>query len=318
MHLTTRQELLAHGHTDGAIRRLVDLGSILRVGRGRYALSFPDDPRQFHLAMAQFEDEGVLTLETAALVHGLPVARVPAAVQLVLDGQRNQLRGRWRQIRGEVLPEQDVVDVSGYTVTSVARTIVDLARLRGAEDAIITWEAALWRARESARLGELRQAVAEVLGRCRRRKGVVVARELARFASSFSESPQESRSRLALSKVALPDPVQQFIVLDFNGRTIGRADFAWPELGVLGEYDGQDKYDSLARPGESPAEVVRREKRRQEQLESMGWVVVRWGIEELRSPSQLRQRVDRALDTGRRRGLGGSLPGRLPTLDNLD
>ncbi|MGA4670770.1 hypothetical protein ACPCG0_13400 [Propionibacteriaceae bacterium Y1923] len=83
----------------------------------------------------------------------------------------------------------------GYTVTSVARTIVDLARLRGAEDDIITWEAALWLARENARLGELQQAVAEVLGRCRRRKGVVVARELARFASPFSESPQESRSR---------------------------------------------------------------------------------------------------------------------------
>ena len=71
---------------------------------------------------------------------------------------------------------------------------------------------------------------------------------------------------------------------------------------MIGEYDGQEKYDRLARAGETPAMVVRREKRRQEAFENHGWVVARWGREEVRDPERLRRVILRAfnLAEGRR------------------
>ncbi len=50
-------------------------------------------------------------------------------------------------------------------------------------------------------------------------------------------------------QLGLPKPVVQ-PRLKANGRRF-RADFGWPEFGVLGEFDGRMKYDELLRPGES-------------------------------------------------------------------
>lgn len=63
---------------------------------------------------------------------------------------------------------------------------------------------------------------------------------------------------------------------------------------MAGEFDGRGKYDELAAPGQSPADVVRREKRRQEAIEDEGWVVVRWGWDEVREPRLLRTKLLRA------------------------
>lgn len=311
MYFTTRAELLAAGRTDEDIRGMVRLGHLTRLGRGRYSSTLPDGAEARHLAMARFEDEAVLTLETAALVHGLAVAKVPPSLQLALTGQRNRLRGRGRQVRGDSFESDEVVIHDGFTVTSLTRTMVDLARVRSIDEAIIAWESALGRARGDRTLGHFQQEVSIMVRRSAGRHGSPRARELAHFASAYSESPKESTSRLLMSRMALPQPVQQFEVVDFDGNFLGRTDFAWPELGVLGEYDGQDKYSELARPGEKPHEVLRREKRRQERMESLGWIVVRWGKEEVAAPSTLFERLRRALRNGHHRGLGGSLPGRV-------
>ena len=50
------------------------------------------------------------------------------------------------------------------------------------------------------------------------------------------------------------------------GIVVGVADMAWPEHGVLGEFDGKVKYGRLLLPGESPGDAVFREKRREDEM----------------------------------------------------
>ena len=53
-------------------------------------------------------------------------------------------------------------------------------------------------------------------------------------------------------------------------------DFAWPELGLFLEFDGKIKYQKLLKEGESPSDVVIREKRREELVCRLtGWRCIR-------------------------------------------
>ena len=49
----------------------------------------------------------------------------------------------------------------------------------------------------------------------------------------------------------LPEPQLQFKVYDEVGNLIGITDFAWPEFGLLGEFDGKIKYGRLLKDGET-------------------------------------------------------------------
>lgn len=285
MRIYTRAELHHRGMSDVAISRAVVQGRLHRVSRGRYSFDVAPTALVRHEALMGACRGQVLGLESAALALGLPVDRVPQRVQVIASGTgRSWTRGD-RQLRTAPLPESHLQLAGPHLVTSVARTIVDLARLRRPVSALITWEAALREAGDRA--SGLRLEVDEVLGVLRGRQGIAKARHLHGFASALSESPKESESRWLISDLGLPDPVQQFEVFDGRGRLLGRADFAWPERGVLGEYDGEGKYEELARPGQSPRDVVLEERRRQQGMEQEGWTFSRWGKAELRAPSLL-------------------------------
>ena len=80
-----------------------------------------------------------------------------------------------------------------------------------------------------------------------------------------------------------------------DGRTY-RLDFAWPELRVWVEIDGMSKYERWLRPGESVADAVLREKRREDRIrEVTGWVCVRITWADLENPARLERRLRRAL-----------------------
>jgi hypothetical protein len=78
---------------------------------------------------------------------------------------------------------------------------------------------------------------------------------------------------------------------------IGYVDFWWPEVGVIGEFDGLKKYreaELLAR--RSPGEVVVAEKIREDRLRATPThpVVVRWIWAELQTPGALANRLTQA------------------------
>jgi hypothetical protein len=101
------------------------------------------------------------------------------------------------------------------------------------------------------------------------------------FADGLSESVGESRSRVAIQRAGLPSPVLQWDVTDDRGRWLARTDFGWPRLRTVGEFDGQAKYGRLRRPGQSVADAVLAEKRREDAIRATGLAVVRWAWPDL-------------------------------------
>ncbi|HEY0168110.1 MAG TPA: hypothetical protein VGB75_13795 [Jatrophihabitans sp.] len=80
-------------------------------------------------------------------------------------------------------------------------------------------------------------------------------------------------------------PRTQAELFSTDGRFLTRVDFYWPDLGVVGEADGREKYTD---------QELWREKRRQEALTDRGVVLARWGWSEARRPALLRATLLRA------------------------
>lgn len=306
MDVFTTTDLLAQGLSPRMIVRLVDQGNLVRISRGFYQWATDDDHRAelVHLARAELCRGEVLALESAALVHGLPLLRaVPDLVEVIEDGDGRSWRRGLRRIRSAPLPDDQVTQVDGFRLTSPARTVVDLTRLRGLEAGLVSWEAARWQARVAGSLEVFDAGTIRAISLLERRTGITRARRALECASAWSQSPMETRSLLAINTLGLPTPVQQFKVRNEWNEMLGIADFAWPDLGVLGEYDGEGKYLELAHRDESPMDVLRREKRRQESMEADGWIFARWGKQEVARPRLLYGRITTAFSIARdRRG----------------
>ncbi|MFP5416819.1 MAG: hypothetical protein ACLGHZ_08065 [Actinomycetes bacterium] len=181
--------------------------------------------------------------------------------------------------------------LNGTPVTSLARTVADLGRELDFDWAVGAADAAL-------RLGLTKEALGVSIDRGARRPGNARARAMAAFADARAESVGESRSRVILARASVPTPALQYEVT-WLGEFLGRSDFAWLDHGVLGEFDGVGKYlRDLRGAADDPADVVVREKRREDRLRGPGWLVVRWVWEELDHPSVLVRRVRGALASG--------------------
>ena len=115
---------------------------------------------------------------------------------------------------------------------------------------------------------------------------------------------------MAVAEFGLPAPILQVRVNGPTGTFIGRTDLGYPELGVLFEFDGLVKYRKLLRPSEEPSDVVVAEKRREDMIRDMGFVVVRLRWAELDDPVALLAKINSGIARGRRVvGAGGILGG---------
>jgi hypothetical protein len=126
--------------------------------------------------------------------------------------------------------------------------------------------------------------IAAVLERCWNWPGISAAKRAAGLADQRAESVLESISRLAIARMDVPRPEPQQHILGARGQLVARVDLGWADLGVVGEADGLSKY--------ADPEVLQAEKLRQERLEKLGLVVVRWVWGDVtRNPRQLRSRL---------------------------
>jgi hypothetical protein len=298
--LVLRPQALAAGLVDDEIRRRLRRGDWSSLQRGAY-LAGPGQlsSRHRHLlavraTLAGLRVPAVLSHASAAALHGLPLWGVP--LRQVHVTRRPQARSAdERRLRSHVarLADGDVVVVDGTVVTSVARTVVDVARWLPFPVALAVADAAL--AADATTPGELMA----VLDAAQGTRGTRSARRVLRAADRRSESVGESRSRALLINAGLPLPDLQVEVRRSDGRLVGRCDMGWRDHGLLGEFDGRVKYGRLLRPGQDPGDAVFEEKRREDALRDEGWGMVRWVWAELASPPALVARWRRALDRGK-------------------
>jgi hypothetical protein len=276
-----RRALLDAGYSLDELRRKQRCGQFVTLRPGAYLPAGSEaDHATRHRALLratypQLSPESLVSHASAAVLHGLPTWRLDLdrvhATRIRPSGAR---RDRFVHLRAARVEPDEVVEIDGFPVTSLARTVVDQARWMPKEVGVVLADAGL-------RLGLDPDELAEVLRRSARRPGYGRARRVVAFADGRSESVGESRSRLGFARAGLPPPVPQFEIVDRHGRVIGRVDFWWPEHGVVGEFDGKGKYGRLLAPGEDPAEVVYREKLREDALREVARTVVRWGWTDL-------------------------------------
>jgi Transcriptional regulator, AbiEi antitoxin len=292
--LVLRQQLLAAGWTDHELRRQRRSGELVRLGRGAYVQA-PGTPPRFevrHALLAAVRDErhaadGVLSHVSAAVLHGLSTWGLRLDhVHRTRDRRTGGRVGQGVHLHAAPLAPDEVVEVDGLLVTSVARTVVDVGRTAGFDAAVAVADSALHRHLVDP------DDLARAARRCAGWQGVPQARRVLAVADGDSDSVGESRSRLAIQRAGLPTPILQWKVPG-NGRTY-EVDFGWPELHAVGEFDGLSKYGRLLRPGQDPAEVVVAEKLREDEIRDIGLRMVRWTSAELDHFDRVAERLRRA------------------------
>lgn len=295
--LILRPRMLAAGYSDDELRRMRSAQQLVAVRPGAYVAS--DDerlrrPADRHLlaieaALQQLGRGAVVSHASAAVVHRLPLWDTPLdRVHVTRNRRSGGRRSRYLHLHTAALDADEVELAGGIPVTSVARTIADLARDLPFEPALVPADAALYRRLVTP--VELHEAVE----RSSNRRGNAAARRVVGFADGGGESPGETRSRVALLRAGVAPPRLQRAFYAGTGEFIGRVDFDWDECSTVGEFDGEVKYGRELQSGQDLGEVVFQEKLREDALRDAGRKVVRWIWAELSTFDVVLDRLNRA------------------------
>jgi hypothetical protein len=176
---------------------------------------------------------GVVGMRTAAWLYGAHVLDQRDDRPEVVVPRGDQLRLRGARARSALLHEDDVIEVNGVAATSPVRTLVDLARQSDPVEAVVGADAMLATARCT-----LSDATA-YLERCRGWRGVRSAAVALSLAEPNTQSPMETRQRMALMRAGLPRPTPQVAVRDESGFLIAYVDNGYETWRVGVDYDGE-------------------------------------------------------------------------------
>jgi hypothetical protein len=284
--------------------RAVLRGDEVRVASGAYVpvapwLDLEERDRyvvRIRAVAATRRKEMIVSHWSAAALHGLPmVGPWPAKVHVSI-GRVSGGRSRGGVAKHAlVVGDDEIVEVDGMLVTSIARTVLDLAVYADRLTAI----AAVDRALLIDRFGGIPALVRRdelwdsYLARGNFR-GAARARSILEFGQTGAESPLESVSRFNMKKIGCPTPELPVSFRDHLG-DIGNTDFYWRRYRLAGEADGDSKYlDPELRGGRTASEVVIAEKRREDRIRALGEGMTRWTWAVGVNPKALRGHLQRA------------------------
>jgi tellurite resistance protein len=247
VRIMTAARLAAAGFGPGAIRARVRSGQLVKIAKGYYVTNeIASEVRrcpagetllEAAVAIARRGGSAVASHETAALMHGLDLLSRPGprvTVTVPRDTGSREASPAVR-IKMAAIPPAQRAARYGVPVTSVPRTVVDIARSSPFRAGVVTADSAL-RLKLTTK-DELRA----VLASCRQWPGVTRAADVVEFADRLSESALESICRVAFRDLGLPPPELQVRVGGEHGE-IGRADFFWKQFATIAEADGALKY----------------------------------------------------------------------------
>ena len=178
-------------------------------------------------------------------------------------------------IHRDELVNGEVQSVAGMSVSTPARTAFDLGRRRGRTLAVIRVDAL-------ANASGLQASSIELLSRRHAGvRGMRQLREVVDLMDGGAESPQETRTRLALVDAGLPRPQTQIVVDHW------RIDMGYEEFKVGVEYDGAQHWTD---PRQHQRDIDRLA-----ELLDRGWLIIRVSADMLRHRQVVLLRTCRAL-----------------------
>lgn len=279
-------------------------GELVRVRRGTYARPAywaELNERQRHGLQAAAlvnttRTPPVFNLQTAALLWGLGVVGVPKHLCTVTaDPTGGRSKHGIRRSFGAC--DSGVAQLGEFRVTDKVRTTIELAASLNFAEALAVldssrrdqgWGDALeadnWNKDKpwGPPLGvdDLAGGVASLISQSRRRR----AGAILELSTDKSESVGESMSRAQMILLNFPVPSLQGSFTLKTGRT-ARTDFWWPDLDLVGEFDGYGKYLRKELLGnQTIQQAVMAEKARENGLRALGLTVVRWDWSDMMNP----------------------------------
>lgn len=246
---------------------------------------------QMHTVAGSRSDDLVFVGASAAAVWGLPmIGAWPPTVE-VMAGRDSRVSSKggvqWHRTS---IADDELEVVGSWTVTSLARTLTDLAMTAPFVAAVCALDHAL-KPTVTATGGEVfcgaeRDELIDHLGRQANGRARVKALAAIGFADPLSGSPGESLSRVQAHRLGFPPPLLHSRVEPENGEA-EHPQFEWQT--AYGEFDGLDRYARAEPAGTHPtADTIWRERRREDRLRTRGKAVARWTWEDAWNPPRLR------------------------------
>jgi predicted transcriptional regulator of viral defense system len=286
------------GFTPAEIRARIRRGDWVRLRRSVYAerhaletWAGPGARQRFQAAaalLAMASDAAAASHWTAAALHDLRILG-PVRHGITVSDPTNSSQRTYGDttVLAVTLPASHVTTVAGVRVTSLERTVLDIARTATFREAVVVADSALRRGAERAVMQEMCHAYS-------RWRGMPAAARVVGFADPRSDAASESLARVVFAEQNLPRPRTHALISDASG-VVAEVDFLFEEHDVIVEIDGKVKYVEEA-GGRAKGDRLWREKLRQERLEEMGFQVVRLTWRDLMDqPERVAQRIRAAM-----------------------
>jgi len=274
----------AHRHADlvdaigrAGVRSLLRTGELMRYSRQvlierRCAL---DLPTRAAAGLLLVGPESVLTSHTAALMFGCGAAD-RGTIHVLSRYHRKVPVRPGLALHQTFFDESDVLDLDDMRTLCLEAAITELLCTAYRPLALACTDQAL-ASLDPEFQGLFHAELDDRLASRLDRRGTRRARALLRLATGLPESPAESFVLVALYDAGLPVPTPQFSVREVDGHARYRLDFAWEEPKIALEYDGVE-----AHHGRELADA-----RRDADLRSRGWLVIRARAADLRAPERM-------------------------------
>ncbi len=283
----TTREAMAQGLTPFDLLRLVKAGAIDHLARGVYAgrQGATPLPAEAHLRLAagvlRTYPDSVLTHHSAALALGLPVWGADLSTVLIARRVRRERLAQHWVIRSRPAWLGPVQTAYGRC-SGPAATIIQHSLESGAVAGIVAADFAIHEDRVT------RDALEETAGFVSGWPRSHHVQTLLAHLDGRSESPGESRLRVDLAMGGV-DVVPQVTIRDERGRFVARVDLMVRGTRIVIEFDGLVKYR------DGGAEALIAEKRREDELRRLGYVVLRFTWADLANPGAVLRRVRAAV-----------------------
>lgn len=221
-------------------------------------------------AFARDHPESTLCLESAAVLHGIPLFSECRDIHVFDAGRRSSRR--FGDVAVHTSADPRAVDhVGGIAVTSLLDTVCDLARVLPPAHALAAVDATI----SPVQVGTLDPTAIAACGTERSStRGRAKASWVLDHADGRAASPGESVSRAVIDWTGFEHPVLH-PVFRYEGFE-DRADFLFPTSGAIGESHGWRKYD-LDDPDAARRHLAA-EKRREDRLRRHHSGFARWDL----------------------------------------
>lgn len=289
--IASTRQLLEAGIDDRVITACVRWGILVRIRRAAYARTglwnalshWEQDDYRIDAHAAGAQHSAVYSHTSAARLHGFAVWDAGPVIHIVNKANSGSSHGSDVVVHRTPAGSGDTVgartrDGRPVLATAPVRTVIDCARILAPEPAAVIGDSAL-------RSGVSIEQLTAALGSAEFTRGRARAAKLIGLLDRRAESAGETRTRLLLARLGIEPPEIQFCIKTALGTY--RADYAWPRIRLILEFDGRAKYFDY-RP---TPEALLLERRRESALIELGWRVIRLTWADLDRPDVVAARL---------------------------